>query len=132
MSEKAYVCKIPPPKWMPEKAQMNFVGDPHQVVITDIAGFEDRFTLDTSGFQFVSNVFDGSKSVELTPAGIREYIDIMIPWLRAFVGCDEIFVFNYEVRCEAPRGYNDISRRVHCGGLRQFPINPPRDQYTGT
>ncbi|OAQ60213.1 hypothetical protein VFPPC_10642 [Pochonia chlamydosporia 170] len=111
--EKPYASKIPP--LVPNQAQLNFGGQYHQVVITDIAGHETLFSLDKDGFQFVPDVYHGPMFIE----DLQTYINTMSNWLTTHLDCSEVFVFDFALRHEHSRalgikGFVDVARRVHC------------------
>lgn len=116
--EKPYVSKIPPP--YSDQPQINFGGVYRQVVLTDIRGLENLFSLDESGFEFTNHAWSISGLV--TGHDINGYIHEMSDWLLAYLGCSEVLVFDYTIRSEGrkPQGsvrHVDIARRVHCGRL---------------
>lgn len=112
MSEKPYVSKIPPLR--EGQAQINFGGAYHQVMLSDIAGCEDRFSLDVDGFEFALGAYDPDA------IGTETYIDSMAHWLQQHLGCSEVFVFDCVTRHENQnelrlKDCSDVARRVHCG-----------------
>jgi hypothetical protein len=112
--EKPYVSKIPPPE--EGMLQINFGGRYEKVVITDIRGYEAEFTLDKDGFEFVQNVT--SHGIFNLAEDIGGYISDISQWLKGFLRCGEVFVFDYAFRTEQKErmdGYVDVARRVHCG-----------------
>jgi hypothetical protein len=113
-TEKPYVSKIPPPE--EGMLQINFGGRYERVVITDVRGHEEEFTLDKDGFEFVQNVT--SHEILNLAEDIGGYISDMSQWLKGFLRCAEVFVFDYAFRTEQKEGvdgYVDVARRVHCG-----------------
>jgi hypothetical protein len=124
LSEKPYVSKIPPPK--AGMQQINFGGKCEKVVVTDIKGHEEEFTLDKDGFEFVPNV-PYHQTIN-SSADIANYIFEMSKWLKEHLRCGEVYVFDYALRTEIKEkrnGYVDVARRVHCGKRID-------DQRTGT
>ncbi|KAK9778647.1 hypothetical protein SCAR479_04669 [Seiridium cardinale] len=112
--EKPYVSKIPPPS-NTGRSQLNFGGQYHQVMLTDISGHEKKFTLDIDGFEYVPGAYQGSTDNFDVPT----YIESMSTWLKEYLGGSEVFVFDYTMRHEQSRiqnlkGFSDVARRVHC------------------
>lgn len=100
---------------MQHQAQINFGGDYHEVVLSDVAGYEDRFSLDVDGFEFVSGVYGYARET-LSEEAYDEWIS---SWLKSHLNCSEVFVFDRVTRHENYRTlgkkYSDVARRVHCG-----------------
>jgi hypothetical protein len=121
-SEKPYVSKVPPNK--KDVPQINFQGEYHKVMITDISGHEEKFTLDDAGFEVVLNAYN----VQVNGINhINEYIQEMSTWLERHLKCQEVFVFDYALRHEQSKtvggtGYVDVARRVHCGLFSRYSI----------
>ncbi|KAK8048311.1 hypothetical protein PG994_010041 [Apiospora phragmitis] len=113
--EKPYVSKVPPPLG---QQQINFGGRYDMVMLTDVRGLESQFSLDRTGFEFVHHTPQESLSeLKSNPdKGIEEYIEGMSEWLKAYLGSDEVFVFDYALRRDAGKGapWIGVARRVHC------------------
>ena len=64
------------------------------MVLLDISGYEDRFSLDIDGFEFVL----GAYNVNTTAA--ETYMDSISSWLKLYLGCSKVFVFDCVTRHE--------------------------------
>lgn len=107
------------PRFSEDQRQNNFGGRYDKVMLTDVRGHEDKFTLDRDGFSFASHK---SSIAREGPFDKKEYIEEMTKWLQTYLGCSEVLVFDATVRSqdsknEPSKKHNaaDIARKVHCG-----------------
>ncbi|KKA27987.1 hypothetical protein TD95_003292 [Thielaviopsis punctulata] len=70
---------------------------PHKVVITNVAGEEDKYTLDIHGFQFVSHT--SSEKDFVSEAKITEgYYDETAQLLKDVTGASRVYIFDHTLR----------------------------------
>jgi hypothetical protein len=97
--------------------QSNFERDWQQIMLTDVRGHEDMFTLDRDGFERLH--YNSTSRIESIAFDILAYM-LKIPcFLREHYGCDKVFIFDYVQRSPDTvgriLGFSDATRRVHCG-----------------
>lgn len=66
--------------------------------VFDVSGHEDKFMLETTGFQYVPMVHGIN---DWTDSLVRDkYLPEMRTWLRDFFQCQEVFIYTYNVSVE--------------------------------
>ncbi|KAH7252781.1 hypothetical protein BKA59DRAFT_453993 [Fusarium tricinctum] len=105
------------PAKSPDQIQLNFEGDWQQIMLTDVRGHEDMFTLDRDGFEWLH--YNSTSGVESIVFDVSAYMLEIPCFLREHHGCDEVFIFDYVRRSPDTVGrksrFSDATRRVHCG-----------------
>jgi hypothetical protein len=113
--EKPYAFRVPVSA--ESQLQSNFEGAWSQIMLTDVRGHEDLFSLDKDGFEWL----DHSCRVEvLTPSfDVHSYMQEMSDFLCQHLHAQEVFIYDYVRRSPNPidrkAGFSDITRRIHCG-----------------
>ncbi|KAF9257337.1 hypothetical protein L218DRAFT_879716 [Marasmius fiardii PR-910] len=104
-----------PPKGTPV---VNYKDDKRVVSIENVRGKEDKFTLDTSGFQFLLNqptkvkTFDDDKEVQ------ENYYPESVDIIKRATGASKVFIFDHsERRVEGETGIDDPKKRIPAGNV---------------
>ncbi|CAN9197481.1 unnamed protein product [Alternaria alternata] len=114
-AEKPYACRVPVSS--ASQSQSNFDGEWSQVVLTDVRGHEDLFTLDQDGFEWLQH----KSGIDVLSASfdVHAYMQEAKHMLRQTYNCKEVFIFDYVQRSpdssDRRAGFSDVTRRVHCG-----------------
>jgi hypothetical protein len=91
--QKPYKCQLPP---YPGFTMRNLEAQSYPVKIHDITGHEDRFTLDTSAFQYIKCPVWLAHWSEQTVCD--EYLPKMQEWLTRYFGAEKVKIYSYSVR----------------------------------
>ena len=62
------------------------------MVLLDILGYEDKFSLNINGFEFVLGAYN------VNTTATKTYMDSISSWLKSYLGCSEVFVFDCVTR----------------------------------
>lgn len=96
-SEKPYLSRLP---FCEGLKRTNIVGQSYSVEIFNVAGREEHFLLETSGFQFLRFPIPATS---WTQDYVRsDYIPLLSRWLKGHFNCDEVLIYAYNVRESAP------------------------------
>ncbi|KAI9645370.1 hypothetical protein NHQ30_006107 [Ciborinia camelliae] len=115
--EKPYACRVPVSS--ESRLQSNFEGNWSQIMLTDVRGHEDLFTLDVDGFEWLQhiskiNVLESSFDVHL-------YMQEMSEFFRGQFHSQKVFIYDYVQTSPSPAdrksGFSDVTRRIPCGKL---------------
>ena len=87
-------------------------------MITDVRGHEDLFSLDKDVFSLENQKTNFARGLDFDKS---EYMEEMKNWLKHYLPCQEVFVFDYTIRRQErsnetlQHGATGIAKRVHCG-----------------
>lgn len=113
-TEKPFFSQLPCGTQLP---RTNLVESNHPVEIHDICGKESLFKLDEAGFQFMQVP---TRISEWTDESVQaEYLPELSAWLKESFSCEEVFIYNYNLRTndrnETGKGpWRSPIFRVHC------------------
>lgn len=89
---KPYKLQVPCIDGFP---RTNLAVQQHDVNLYEISGCESMFSLDIAGFEYAQCLYSHR---DWTNAGVeREYLPTISKWLRDYLKCDRVFVYDYNV-----------------------------------
>ncbi|KAJ6030964.1 uncharacterized protein N7446_007607 [Penicillium canescens] len=112
--EKPYALRVPVSG--ESQLQSNFEGAWSQIMLTDVRGHEDLFSLDNDGFAW----FHHACQVDVLDRffDIHQYMREMSDFMCRQFNAQEVFIYDYVRRSPHPEdrksGFSDITRRIHC------------------
>lgn len=114
-NEKPYALRVPVSG--ESQLQSNFEGAWSQIMLTDVRGHEDLFSLDRDGFAWFHHACQINV---LNPSfDVHQYMREMSTFLCGEFNAQEVFIYDYVRRSPHPEdrksGFSDITRRIHCG-----------------
>ncbi|KAM3514408.1 hypothetical protein MY11210_001962 [Beauveria gryllotalpidicola] len=93
----------PPPTYVDKPETYQQQKDTHPVLIKDIAGHEDKYTLDRNGFQVVQRAVTERDFVDEEQIKSGYYAETE-KLLKDVTGADRVFIFDHTIRRRVPAG----------------------------
>ncbi|KAK6540581.1 hypothetical protein TWF694_009371 [Orbilia ellipsospora] len=111
--EKPYACRVPVTSH--SALQSNFHGKWQQIMLTDVRGHEDLFTLDKDGFEWFQHKTE--RTVADGDLDVLVYMKEMARVIKERYKGSDVYIFDYVKRSpdktDRWTGYSDVTRRVH-------------------
>ncbi|EWZ86330.1 hypothetical protein FOWG_09907 [Fusarium oxysporum f. sp. lycopersici MN25] len=112
--EKPYAFRVPVSKTC--GFQSNFDGKWSPIMLTDVRGHEELFSLDKDGFEWLNHT--SSQDILEPSFDVYSYMKEMSTFLRQHFEVQEVYIYDYVRRShdqtDRKAGYSDVTRRIHC------------------
>ncbi|KAK3365572.1 hypothetical protein B0T24DRAFT_710674 [Lasiosphaeria ovina] len=144
--EKPYKCQLPGPCFGKDARMNNLVSQNYPTVISNVAGHEDLFTLDQSGFEFARCPLASGVGVDSQwsdDSVVNGYLPDLAQWLKTRLGCHDVFCYAYNFRRHGTDDLQAVGKglaydvkppffRVHCDASEATCLERLRLYFPGS